>query len=483
MMPDWLPPAALVPLAPLLGAIVLMMVRDARAGAIIAIIASGAGLAFACRLPWLMGSGLFVLVDPLSAHVAILTAFVGFTTAIYSYRYILVELASGRIKASRVRQYHALFMSFLGFMLMALLSNNLGVTWVAVEAATISAVLVVSLPRSANAVEASWKFFLLCGVGIALALFGTVVLYLAAFPALGSGYAAMTWTELARAAPNCRGPMLNLAFVFMLVGYGTKAGLAPLHGWMPDAHTEGPTPVSAVLSGSVLNVALVVILRLRGVMQANADSIDPGPPLMALGLLTVLFAAFSLWGRRDVKRFFAFSTIEQSGLAAFAIGLGGVAGTFAALLHITVHTLAKSALFQCVGRAAQRKGAQSFQAIGGLIVSDRALGLTLATAIIAVAGLPPFGLFSSEVLIISETMRLHPYLVPLLGIGLIVGGWQLIARLISLCLGEPSDSPGPRVSWVSMIPAWVHLAIVLGLGIAMPVSIAAWLAAAASVAK
>ena len=343
--------------------------------------------------------------------------------------------------------------------------------------------LVVSLPRSANAVEASWKFFLLCGVGIALALFGTVVLYLAAFPALGAGYAAMTWTELARAAPNCRGPMLNLAFVFMLVGYGTKAGLAPLHGWMPDAHAEGPTPVSAVLSGSVLNVALVVILRLRGVMQANADSIDPGPPLMALGLLTVLFAAFSLWGRRDVKRFFAFSTIEQSGLAAFAIGLGGVAGTFAALLHITVHTLAKSALFQCVGRAAQRKGAQSFQAIGGLIVSDRALGLTLATAIIAVAGLPPFGLFSSEVLIISETMRLHPYLVPLLGIGLIVGGWQLIARLISLCLGEPSAGPGPAVSWVSLIPAWVHLAIVLGLGIAMPVTIAAWLAAAASVAK
>jgi hydrogenase-4 component F len=252
---------------------------------------------------------------------------------------------------------------------------------------------------------------------------------------------------------------------------------------MPDAHAEGPTPVSAVLSGSVLNVALVVILRLRGVMQANADAIDPGPPLMALGLLSVLFAAFSLWGRRDVKRFFAFSTIEQSGLAAFAIGLGGVAGTFAALLHITVHTLAKSALFQCVGRAAQRKGAQSFQAIGGLIASDRALGLTLATAIIAVAGLPPFGLFSSEVLIIGETMRLHPYLVPLLGIGLIVGGWQLIARLISLCLGAPGDSPGPAVSWVSMVPAWVHLAIVLGLGVVMPVNMAAWLSAAAAVAK
>ena len=483
MIPDWLPDAALVPLAPLLGAALLMLVRDSTVGAWIAIIASGAGLAFACRLPWLLGSGLFVLVDPLSAHVALLTAFVGFTTAIYSRVYIQNELASGRLDGKRVQQYHALFMSFLGFMLLALLSNNLGVTWVAVEAATISAVLVVSLPRTANAIEASWKFFLLCGVGIALALFGTVVLYLAAFPALGSGYAAMTWTELARAAPNCRGTMLNLAFVFMLIGYGTKAGLAPLHGWMPDAHAEGPTPVSAVLSGSVLNVALVVILRLRGVMQANAEAIDPGPPLMALGLLTVLFASFSLWGRRDVKRFFAFSTIEQSGLAAFAIGLGGAGGTFAALMHITVHTLAKSAVFQAVGRAAQRKGAQSFAAITGLITSDRALGLTLATGIVAIAGLPPFGLFSSEILILSETMRLHPYLVPLLGIGLIVGGWQLIARLISLCLGAPTDGPGPAVTWTDMLPAWAHLAIILVLGIAMPASVAAWLAAAAQVAK
>jgi hydrogenase-4 component F len=372
-------------------------------------------------------------------------------------------------------------MGFLGFMLLALLSNNLGVTWVAIEAATIAAVLGVGLRDTANAIEASWKFFLLCGVGIGLALFGTVVLYLAALPALGPGYAAMSWTELSRAAPNCRGDLLNLAFVFMLIGYGTKAGLAPLHGWMPDAHAEGPTPVSAVLSGSVLNVALVVILRLRSVMSANAHAIDPGPPIMALGLLSVLFAAFSLWGRRDVKRFFAFSTIEQSGLAAFAIGIGGAAAIFAALLHITVHTLAKAALFQCVGRAAQRKGAQSFVAITGLISSDRALGLTLAVAIIAVAGLPPFALFTSDVLILGETARLHPWLLLPLGVGMLVGFWKLIARLISLCLGPPTDATGPAMTWPGMLPAWLHLAIVLMLGIAMPAEFAAWLFAAAKV--
>jgi hydrogenase-4 component F len=482
MIPDWVEPASLVAFAPLIGALLLATIDNPRLGSLVAIAASGVGLGFALLLPTQIGHGVFILVDPLSAHVAILTAFVGFTSALYSRRYIEVELASGRLDPRRVRQYHALFMSFLGFMLLALLSNNLGVTWVALEAATISAVVVVGLPRTENAVEASWKFFILCGVGIALALFGTVVLYLAALPALGTGYAAMTWTELARAAPNCRGTLLNLAFVFLLVGYGTKAGLAPLHGWMPDAHAEGPTPVSAVLAGSVLNVALVVILRLRGIMASNAQAIDPGPPIMALGLLSVLFAAFSLWGRRDVKRFFAFSSIEQSGLAAFAIGLGGNGATFAALLHITVHTLAKSAVFQCVGRAAQRKGSQRFDSISGLISSDRLLGLTLAAGIVAIAGLPPFGLFASEILILSSTMSLHPWLVLPVAIGLLVGGWKLFARLIDLCLGAPGIGHAPAIGALSLVPAWTHLAIVMLLGVAMPSAFAAWLAAAAQVA-
>lgn len=471
----------LVPAVPLLGALLMAVVPGPVLGAWIVIVAAAGGLAAAALLPWQMGANTFFLVDPLSAHVAMLTAFVGFTTTIYNRGYIATELAAGRLDPARVRLYHALLLSFLGFMLLAVLSNNLGVTWVAMEAATISAVLVVGLPRTANAVEASWKFFLLCGVGIALALFGTVVLYLAALPALGAGYPAMSWSELTRAAPACRGTLLNLAFVFLLLGYGTKAGLAPLHAWMPDAHAEGPTPVSAVLSGSVLNVALVVILRLRGVMAGNADAIQPGPPIMALGLLSVLLAAFSLWGRRDVKRFFAFSTIEQSGLAAFAFGIGGPAAIFAGLLHMTVHTLAKSAVFQCVGRATQRKGSQSFAAIGGLLVSDRALGLTLSAGIIAIAGLPPFGLFTSEFLIMGETMRTYPWLLPPLALGLVVSGWALAARLIKLSLGAPTPGPGPAIGWMGMIPSWVHLALVLGLGLAMPASVVTWFTAASLV--
>ncbi len=486
LLPNWADPVAIVPFLPLLGALAAAMLRDARAGAWLVIAVTAATFAVACRLPWQIGSGLFMLVDPLSAHLVILTAFVGVTTALISRRYIAHELASGRMDAGRVQTYHTLFLTFLGFMLLALLSNNLGVAWVALEAATISAVLVVGLPRTDNAIEASWKFFILCGVGISLALFGTVVLYLAALPALGPGYGAMTWTELAQAAPNCRATLLNLAFVFLLVGYGTKAGLAPLHSWMPDAHAEGPTPVSAVLAGSVLNVALLLILRLRGVMASNPQAIDPGPPIMALGLLSVLLAAFSLWGRRDAKRFFAFSSIEQSGLAAFAIGLGGVGATFAALLHMTVHTLSKAAVYHSVGAAAQRKGGQKFTDIMGLIASDRALGITLAAAVVAVAGLPPFGLFASEVLIISATMRQAPYLVPLVVLGLLVGGWKLLARLITLCLGSPTEVPEGKacapIGWLTLWPTWLHLLIVAVLGFAMPTAIGAWLIAAARVA-
>jgi hydrogenase-4 component F len=395
---------------------------------------------------------------------------------------VAVEFAARRLDPWRLRQYHALFQAFLGFMLLALLSNNLGVTWVAMESATISAVLVVGLPRTAEAVEASWKFFMLCGVGIALALFGTIVLYLAALPAVGPGLPAMSWSALAPAAAKCRGTLLNLAFVFLLLGYGTKASLAPLHAWMPDAHAEGPTPVSAVLAGSVLNVALFVILRVRGLLAVNAEAIAPGPPIMALGLLSLLMAAFSLWRRRDIKRFFAFSTIEQSGVAAFAFGLGGPAAVFGGLLHLTLHTLAKAAVFQCVGRICQMKGTQAFAGIGGLLATHRALGLTLAAGVVAVAGLPPFGLFSSEFLIASETVRRIPPLALPLGLGLVVGGWALAARMIGVCLGAPTADHGPAPSALALAPAWLHLVLVLILGLAMPAALFDWLTAIAAAA-
>ncbi|MSO90136.1 MAG: hydrogenase 4 subunit F [Acetobacteraceae bacterium] len=467
-------------LLPFLAAILLALIPSWRIGAWVNAAAATAGFLLACTLPWKIGHvGAFLLVDRLATHFAILTAFVAMTTAWFSLTYIRAEILARRIDRSRLRLYHAMFQTFAGGMQLALLSNNLGVTWVAVETATIAAVLVVGLPRTTEAVQASWKFFLVCGVGIALALFGTVVLYLAALPALGPGLAAMSWSGLGPAAAKCNGAVLNLAFVFLLLGYGTKAGLAPLHGWMPDAHAEGPTPVSAVLAGSILNVALFVILRLRAIMDSNADAgagaIAPGPPIMTLGLLSLLLAAFSLWRRRDVKRFFAFSTIEQSGISAFAFGLGGPAATFAGLLHLTLHTLTKAGIFQCVGRAAQLKGGQRFTDIGGLIPSHPALGLTLAAGIIALAALPPFGLFASEFLIVTDTIRRQPWLAVPLGLGILVGAWAVLMRLQSLCFGPATPDRGLAPTALLLAPVWIHLGLVVLIGLAMPAPLFAWM--------
>ncbi len=479
MIGELFTPAGLVALLPLLTGVAVAFVPSGALAAWLVIGGSTAAFVMACALPWQFGAGQLLLVDPLSAHMALLTSFVGMTTAWFSRGYIAVEAAAGRLDGARLRQYHALFLAFLGFMLLSLLANNLGVTWVAIEAATLAAVIIVGLPRTAEAVEASWKFFILCGVGIALALFGTFVLYLAALPVFGPGLQAMSWSALTVAAPQCRGTLLNLAFVFMLLGYGTKAGLAPLHTWMPDAHAEGPTPVSAVLAGSILNVALVAILRTRSILESNAEAIPPGPPIMALGLLSLILAALSLWRRRDVKRFFAFSTVEQSGIAAFAFGLGGTVAVFAGVLHMTLHTLIKSAIFQAVGRAAQLKGGQQFADIAGLVTGHRALGLTLAFGIVAIAGLPPFGLFTSEFMIVMETARRIPALSIVLGLGLVISTWALGARLIDLCLGTPTKDKGPAPGRFALLPAWVHLAAVLLLGLLMPGQVKAWLLAIA----
>ena len=487
---ELLTPAGLVPLCAFTAALVLGLVPSWRAGAWINVAASTLGFLLAARLPWEIGTvGPLLLLDRLSAHMVVLTSFVAMTTSWFSLTYVREEVASRRIDGPRLRLYHAMYQVFVGGMLMALLSNNLGVAWVSVETATIAAVLVVGLPRTENAVEASWKFFMICGVGIALALFGTIVLYVAVQPAVGPGLPAMTWSTILPAAARCNGTVLNLAFVFLLIGYGTKAGLAPLHTWMPDAHAEGPTPVSAVLAGSILNVALVVILRLRQLMAGNADAIDPGPPIMVLGMLSLLLAAFSLWPRRDAKRFFAFSTIEQSGVAAFAFGLGGSTAIFAGVLHLTLHTLIKASIFQCIGRATQIKGGQTFDQIGGLIASHRMLGLTLAAGILAVAALPPFGLFTTEFLIAAETFRRMPLASLPLAIGLVAGAWALIMRLQSLCLGEPTPDRGhtPAPSGVrgalALAPVWTQLAIVLALGLAMPGPIFHWLRLMADAAR
>ena len=298
-------------------------------------------------------------IDPFNVFLVTLTAFVGWTTSLFSRPYMRIEREHGRVSPGQLRLFHSMYQLFNATMLIALTTNNLGLLWVAMEAATLSTVLLVTLYRTPASLEAGWKYFILCGVGIAQALFGTILLYFAAEKVLGSeGVSALLWTHLNGVKDQLEPAVLGLAFVFLLVGYGTKVGLAPLHNWLPDAHAEGPTPISAVLSGLLLNVAIYAVVRCKVLVEGALDSTLPSRMLMGFGLFSVVLAAFFLWRQRDIKRLFAYSSIEHMGIITFAFGMGGPVANFAALLHMTVHSLTKSAIFFAVGHAAQKAGSQ-----------------------------------------------------------------------------------------------------------------------------
>ncbi len=313
----------------------------------------------------------YLRVDAFNVYLLVLTTFVGLTTAIFSRPYMREVCHQGRLTRRRMRLYHAMYQAFLFTMLLALSTDSLGILWVAVEGATLSTVLLVSLYRTPESIEAAWKYFILCGVGIALALFGTVLIYAAAQGVTGEGDAGLSWHRLYQNAARLDPGVMRIAFVFLLVGYGTKVGLVPMHFWLPDAHSEGPTPVSAVLSGLLLNVALYAVVRLKmivdGALAGGPTAQLAGHLMMGFGLISFLVAVFSLRRQKDIKRLFSYSSIEHMGLMTFALGMGGPLATFAALLHMLVHSLAKSAIFVGVGHASHIAGTQRIERIRGLI--------------------------------------------------------------------------------------------------------------------
>ena len=411
-------------------------------------------------------SGPYLLVDDLNKVFIVLTTFVSFTTSVFSASYIAHEIEIGRLKLTYVRFYHSMYQVMMFGMNLALVANNIGLMWVAIEMATLTTVLMVGIYRTHEALEAAWKYFILGSVGIALALFGTILVYMAAKPVIGEGLNAMVWTVLVQHAAKFDPALLNVAFVFLLLGYGTKVGLAPLHAWLPDAHAEGPTPISAVLSGLLLNVALYALLRFKMLLALNPVAIAPGPLMVTMGLISCVFAAFMLYRRRDIKRMFAYSSIEHMGIIVFAFGMGGPLANFAALLHMTMHSLTKSAIFFAVGHIAQVKGTQKIADMGGLTVSNPVLGWGLVLGVVAIAGLPPLGIFMSEFLVVSSTFAREPWLVIILVFGILVALGGLFLRLNGIVFGEPRGPTAPAQA--SYVPMFAHLAIVFMAGIYLP---------------
>lgn len=427
----------------------------------------------------LLSPGKFFYVDAFNVYLLVLTAFVATTTAIFSRPYMDHELAQGRVNSRRMRLYHAMYQGFLFTMLLALSTNNLGILWVALEGATLATVLLVSLYRTPESVEAAWKYFILCGVGIAQALFGTVLLYFAAASVLPSAEDGLLWTTLHGIAGQLDPTVMSIAFVFLLVGYGTKVGLVPLHNWLPDAHSEGPTPMSAVLSGLLLNVALYAVVRTKmlvdGALQAAPNVPQPqlaGYLMMAFGLLSFLVAGLFLHRQRDIKRMFSYSSIEHMGLMTFAFGLGGPLATFAALLHMTLHSLIKSAIFVTVGHATHIAGTQAIDKIRGLIRTQPTVGWGLLLGTAAIAGFPPFGLFVSEFLLLIATMQSWPWLTVALLSGLAIAFAGLFRNIHPMVYGHQPEGQAPVKA--NMLPVYLHLLLALWFGLAIPAVLAQW---------
>jgi hydrogenase-4 component F len=467
-------PAEAVLLIPLCAAALLAFLSSYRLAARVNVAASfltlvAAVLLLLTRHP---APNRYLLVDDLNVVFICLNCFVGFTTSIFSASYVGHELEIGRLTPAYLRFYHAMYQVLIFAMNLALSANNIGLMWVAIEIATLTTVMMVGIYRTHEALEAAWKYFILGSVGIALALFGTILVYVAAQPVIGEGLDSMVWTTLVERAAALDPALLNVAFIFILLGYGTKVGLVPMHAWLPDAHAEGPTPISAVLSGLLLNVALYAVLRFKMLMTANGAAVAPGPLMVTLGLISLIFAAFMLYRRTDIKRLFAYSSIEHMGIITFAFGMGGPLANFAGLLHMTMHSLTKSGIFFAVGHIAQVKGTQQIGEIGGLTESHPWLGWCLVLGVVAICGLPPFGIFMSEFLVVSSTFARTPLFALVLVFGLLVAFGALLLRLNGLAFGEPRGGIAPVKA--SRVPLMVHLALVLAAGVYLPPLLVSW---------
>ncbi len=462
-----------------IGALILAFVGDRKFAPEINIVCSFASflasIVLALRVyhdgPFVAGREFF-FIDAFSVYLVVLTAFVSMTTTIFSKPYMRREREHGRVGHWGMRFYHAMFQLFIFAMFLCLLTNNVGVLWIAMELATLATVLLVSLYKTPTAIEAAWKYFILCGVGIALALFGTVLLYFAAEKVLGEGGEALLWTNLSQVSGQLEPTVLRLAFVFLMVGYGTKVGLVPLHNWLPDAHSEGPTPISAVLSGLLLNIALYALVRCKVLVDGSLGTHLAGNIMMGFGLLSILVASFSMLRQKDIKRMFAYSSIEHMGIATFAFGLGGPIATFGALLHMLVHSLTKSSIFFTVGHASQMHDTQEMSKIRGLIRGNPLVGWGLMLGVMAIVGMPPFGVFTSEFLILTATMKDAPLMTPFLLLGLGVAFAALLRRVQPMVSGHIPSWQHPLKA--SHIPVILHMVLILVIGLYMPDFLSRW---------
>ena len=345
--------------------------------------------------------GEIIYIDALSSVILFIIGTVGLACSLYMRSYMDEQVARGVIAPGRLNLFFFLFHMFLLAMVAATVANSLGVQWVAIEATTLATTFLIAFWRRRESLEAGWKYLILCSVGISLALFGVVLMYYSSLRVLGDVSSALNITQLQQVAAQLDPHILKLAFVFLFVGYGTKVGLVPMHSWLPDAYTEAPAPVAAMLAGVLETVAVYAILRCRGIVDQAVSPDFTGGLLALFGLLSFALAAFFILIQHNYKRLFAYSSIEHMGLAMVGFGVGGAIGNFGGLFHLVNHAFAKSLAFFAAGNIHRRFKTVEIEEVRGLATVLPWSALALVIAGLALAALPPFALFTSEMQIIT----------------------------------------------------------------------------------
>lgn len=425
----------------------------------------------------------WIYVDSLGALFLGLIGVVGFLTGLYSIGYMGHELHEGEIDTKMLCNYYGIFNLFLFTMLLAATANNIIMMWVAIEATTLGSVFLVGFYGQRSSLEAAWKYIIICIVGVAFGLYGVVLVYSNAASVLPHSGDAAFWTHLLGHAKLLDPTLAKLAFIFVLIGFGTKAGLFPMHAWLPDAHSEAPSPTSALLSAVLLNCALLVVVRFHVLVSGAIGPSFSQTLLLIFGLMSVAVAAFFIIVQRNMKRLLAYSSVENMGLIALALGIGGPLGILAALLHTINHSLAKALLFCGSGNVLLKYGTPDLDAVKGLLKTAPLTAFLLSAGALALGGIPPFNIFVSEFLVVTAGIKagyIVLVVICLLLLTIVLAG--LVRMIAGAVFGpSPEEVQKGELGWLTLLPMVVLLALMLVMGTRIPAPVSQMLQSATQV--
>ena len=408
----------------------------------------------------------FFSVDALGAIVMLAIGVIGFATTVYSVSYLRSETAKNIVGFKRVKQYFVMLLLFAAAMLSAISAASPIFAWISLEATTLSTAFLISFYNKPAAIEAAWKYLIVNSVGLLLGFFGTMLYFTSLETAGGSGF--VSWSLLLANTPHFNRVVAKIAFVFVLIGYGTKVGLAPMHTWLPDAHSKAPAPISAFLSGVLLNVALVIILRFKNITDASAGATFSQNLLVLFGALSILFAALIILTQKNYKRLIAYSSIENMGVMALGFGFGGQ-GVFAAILHMVYNALTKSALFLAAGSLFLKYSSTKIAKVSGALTVLPVTSLIFLTGFLAITGFPPFGIFLTKMLILSAGIKTHPLVTVLALLLMTILFVGFFRHVVALIFGEkPAGIPAGEASIWTVIPPLVLMSLVGYLSFSIP---------------